>query len=178
MIQCNSMDAACIDFSRPELPPTLKGSPAHLATVEIRLALGWTVCEGHCLWNALIRCGHLLKMSESQKPQAASCLLSVQFTGFRGFHTCLCLSAFYNEDPFQPGLFWSNLAKFSYVLLACELRFCVRCSAPSVSSSHFNLGWGSRLWNPPGLHLLKQDGDRWGRHTAMPGMKLKGVNAP
>lgn len=113
-----------------------------------------------------------------RKPRLLLCPLPVHFSGFRGFHVCLCLSAFYNEDPFQPGLFCSNLAEFSYVLLSCELRSCVRCSAPSVSSSHFNPGWGSRLCNPPGLHLLKQAGDRWGRHIAMPGMKPRGVNGP
>jgi len=49
--------SACINFSRPRLPPALKDSAAYLARVEIRLAFGtdcvWILGEGHLLWNTL-----------------------------------------------------------------------------------------------------------------------------
>lgn len=73
VIWCNSMErdifTACINFSRPKLPPALKDSTAHLATAEIRLAFGldcvWILCAGHLLWNTLSWCDHQLKMSSS-----------------------------------------------------------------------------------------------------------------
>ena len=59
---------------------------------------------------------------ESQKTQAVSCFLPVRFSGFGGF--CVCVfQHFTMKIPFNQGFSESNLAKFSYVLLARELRF-------------------------------------------------------
>lgn len=150
MIQCNSMDAACIDFSRPELPPTLKGSPAHLATVEIRLALGWTVCEGHCLWNALIRCGHLLKMTESQKPQATSAFCLCNSLVSRVSTRVCVFQHFTMKIPFNQGfseVIWQSLATCSLPVSSGSA-----CAAQLRLSAAATLTWaedpGSEI--PPG----------------------------
>lgn len=45
------------------------------------------------------------QVCESQTAQAVSCILRVQFSGFEGFRVCVSLSAFYNADRFQSGLF-------------------------------------------------------------------------
>lgn len=148
MIQCNSMDTACIDFSRPELPPTLKGSPAHLATVEIRLALGWTVCEGHCLWNALIRC-HLLKMRvRNPRLLPAFCLCNSLVSGVS---TCVCVfQHFTMKIPFNQGfseVIWQSLATCSLPVSSGSA-----CAAQLHLSAAATLTWaedpGSEI--PPG----------------------------
>lgn len=94
---------------------------------------------------------------ESQNPDcSAFCLCN---SAVSGVSVCVCLSAFYNEDPFQSGLFlkviWQSLAM---CFLPESLGSEGACLALSVISNHFNLRWGYRLWNAPQAIFLKA---RW-----------------
>lgn len=168
VIWCNSMErdifTACINVSRPKLPPALKDSTAHLATAEIRLAFGLDcvciLCAGHLLWNTLNWCDHQLKMSSSvrvRKPRLlpAFCLCNSVVSGVS---VCMSFSM----------LQWRSLSIRAFLKVIWQsLATCFlpessgsecACLALSVISNHFNLRWGYRLWNPPQAIFVKA---RW-----------------